>query len=678
MHITFSASYQKLNCYLVFEHFLRVQRPCAIFTPFADISGKITIYYRHLPIQFRSIPINTYLCTLIFKEYMDRNQIIGFGLLALLLVGYITYNSHEQKVFMEQKRADSIAQARNRPVIDSVKSPVAAGTASAVVDSATEALRRLQPPAYNGTAQDVILENKKVSVKFSTKGAHPLAAELKEYKTYGQKPLYVFNGEGNTFNATLPVDQGKGTESLYFTPQVRNDADGSKTIDFVADMGNGKKVDIIYTLPADEYMMRCSIVLTGMPASSLKLNLANQPLHSEKDIANERLSTQVYYHFKDNDNDFFTVRSNEEKSHQSDAATTWIGFRKQYFSNVLISDDGFTKMNVKSVYHPEDTNLVALNSAELVMPMKQGGAEASGSLRWYIGPNDYNTLKAYKMGLDEMVPLGTGIFSFVKYINKFAIVPIFYVMAKYISNYAIIIMLLTVFIRLILSFFTYKSYLSAAKMRVLKPELDELRAKIGDDQQKMSMEQMKLYRSAGVNPLGGCLPMLFQIPILLSMYNMFPSFIEFRQKSFLWADDLSTYDSIFNFHFTIPFYGDHVSLFTLLMTATSLFLALYNRNMTPQDPNNPMMKYMPFIFPIFLIGIFNKMAAALTFYYTFSNLLSIAQQFIIQKYFIDEKVIHAQLKENRNKPATPSKWAAKLEEIQKTQAAKGKLPPRIK
>jgi YidC/Oxa1 family membrane protein insertase len=224
-----------------------------------------------------------------------------------------------------------------------------------------------------------------------------------------------------------------------------------------------------------------------------------------------------------------------------------------------------------------------------------------------------------------------------------------------------------------LSFFTYKSYLSAAKMRVLKPELDEMRAKIGDDQQKMSMEQMKLYRNAGVNPLGGCLPMLFQLPILLSMYYMFPSFIEFRQKSFLWANDLSTYDSVLNFGFNIPFYGDHISLFTLIMTASSLFLAVYNRNMTQQDPNNPMLQYMPYIFPVILMGVFNKMAAALTFYYAFSNILSITQQFIIQKYFIDEKAIHAQLQENKTKPVATSKWQEKLAELQKQQAEKNQI-----
>jgi YidC/Oxa1 family membrane protein insertase len=343
----------------------------------------------------------------------------------------------------------------------------------------------------------------------------------------------------------------------------------------------------------------------------------------------------------------------------------------------LVSEDGFTKMDVKTPAKETDSIVIATNIAEFMLPLKPGAnQQQTAALRWYIGPNDYNTLKAYKMGMQEMVPLGSGVTSFAKYVNGYVFIPIFYFLSSFVSNYAIIIVLMTIFIRLVLSFFTYKSYLSSAKMRVLKPELDELRAKIGDDQQKMSVEQMKLYREAGVNPLGGCLPMLFQLPILLSMYYMFPSFIEFRQKSFLWADDLSTYDSIFNFGFTIPFYGDHVSLFCLLMTASSLFLAVYNRNMTPQDPNNPMMKYMPYIFPIILMGVFNKMAAALTFYYTFSNILSITQQFVIQKYFINEQQIHEQIKANRSKPATQSKWQQKLTEMQQLQAEKAKVQPR--
>lgn len=600
---------------------------------------------------------------------MDRNQVIGFALLAALLIGYITYNNSQQKEFEAKRKADSAAQARLHPArqIDSVASNPAT---QAVSDSATEAMKKLLPPALNGTEQKVVLENKKVSIEFTTKGAFPVAAQLKEYKTYRQDPLFLFKGAGNSLAAILPIDNNRSTESMYFTPVTRTEADGSKTIDFVGDLGNGKKVDIIYSLPADDYMMHCNIVLTGIPAPSLKLNWNTAGLHTERDIANERMNTQVYYRFKDEDQDYYTIRTNEVKSHASESPAAWIGFRKQYFSSVLMSDDGFTKMSVKSPAKESDTVVVANNNVEVTLPMKTAGAEQTGTMRWYLGPNDYKTLKSYKAGMEEMVPLGYGIMSFVKYINRGVLIPIFYFLGSFISNYAIIIMLMTVFIRLVLSFFTYKSYLSSAKMRVLKPELDELRARVGDDQQKMSMEQMKLYREAGVNPLGGCLPMLFQLPILLSMYYMFPSFIEFRQKSFLWANDLSTYDSILNFGFNVPFYGDHVSLFCLLMTASSLFLAIYNRNMTPQDPNNPMMKYMPYIFPIILMGVFNKMAAALTFYYTFSNLLSILQQFIIQKYFINEAAIHAQIKENRNKPAAQSKWQQKLEEMQKMQAAK--------
>ena len=533
---------------------------------------------------------------------MDRNQVIGFALLAALLIGYITYNQHEQKVFSEQKRVDSIAFAKTHPhtIIDSAKTAVAAAGA-VITDSATLALRSTQPPAYYGDAQTVTLENKKISLQFSTRGAFPVAASINGFKTYDQKPLFLFKGAGNQFSAVLPFDNGKSTADLYFKPTTRNEPNGDKTIDFSADMGNGKKVDLIYTLPADDYMMRCNIVLTGIPASSLPLTWNTLGQKTEKDMTIERSGTQLYYRNKNNESDYFTVRP-EEKLVHSDAAVSWLGFRKQYFSTILSADDGFSKMDVKFFSKNEDSTIIGHHLAVLQLPLKPGANEQSAALKWYIGPNDYHTLQSYKANLEDMVPLGYGIMAFVKYINKFALIPIFYFLAGFITNYGIIIMLMTIFIRLILSFFTYKSYLSSAKMRVLKPELDELREKIGDDQQKFSMEQMKLYRSAGVNPLGGCLPMLFQLPILFSMYYMFPSFIEFRQQHFLWANDLSTYDSICNFGFNIPFYGDHISLFTLLMTGSSLFLAVYNRNMTPQDPNNPMMKYMPYIFPVITDG----------------------------------------------------------------------------
>lgn len=603
---------------------------------------------------------------------MDRNQIIGFSLLAVLLIGYIVYNNSAQKNNQElkkqQKTQDSLAQVKARqqqPGTDSAAGPTPADTLS-------DSMRRMLPPGMNGTAQELTLENKDLSLRFTTKGAHPTAALLKDYTTYDKKPLYLFNGAGNELSLVLPYDNGRSTNALYFTPVTSKGPQGQQIVDFASDLGNGRKVDIIYTLPAEGYMLSVDVRLTGMSTASSNLSWTMRSQHTEKVLTDERNNSQIYYRYKNGDNDYFTIR--EEKRKTLDDNLQWVGFRMHYFSSALIADKGFGKSELVANSQLPDSGIVAQQRTTFSLPFSNNEA----SLQWYIGPNHYRTLKSYDLGLQEMVPLGYGLFFFVKYINMWIIIPLFNFLSGFIGNMGIIIMLLTIFIRLILSFFTYKSYLSAAKMRVLKPEIDELRAQFGDDQQRMGMEQMKLYRSAGVNPLGGCLPTLFQIPILFAMYYFFPSSIELRQKSFLWADDLSTYDSILNLGFNIPFYGDHISLFTLLMTASSLFLALYNRNMTAQDPNNPMLKWLPFIFPIMLLGVFNKMAAALTFYYFFSNMISIVQQWVIQKFIIDEKKIHAQIQENRNKPATPSKWQQRLEEMQKAQAERMKQQPRKK
>jgi YidC/Oxa1 family membrane protein insertase len=601
---------------------------------------------------------------------MDRNSVIGFSLLVALVIGYVLYNQHTQEEFLKQKREKEAAEAKAHPkaAVDTTKTAALNASDTTVNDSAVDN----RPAAYHGTAETVKLENKKLVLEFSTKGAQPLSANIVDYKTSSQQPLYLYNGKENELSAILPINNGAvSTKDLYYTPVSRTDADGSKVLDLTADLGEGKSVTISYKLPADDYMMQASIRLNGMNANALPMTWQMQAKHTEHDITAERNNSQIYYHFKSGDNDYFTIR--EEKTETLNEAAHWIGYRMQYFSTALVSEDGMTRGSIK-VRNNLDTNHVSQQSTTFELPLKSGVATFS----WYIGPNHYKTLRQYKIDLDDMVPLGYGIMAFVKYINKWIIIPIFNTLSSGIANFGIIIILMTLFIRLILSFFTYKSYLSAAKMRVLKPEIDALRAQYSDDQQKFGMEQMKLFKSAGVNPLGGCLPTLFQMPILFAMYYFFPSSIELRQESFLWAHDLSTYDSIASLPFSIPGYGSHVSLFTLLMTASSLFLALYNRNMTSQDPNNPLMKWMPYVFPFILIGVFNQMAAALTFYYFFSNMISILQQFIIQKYIIDEKKIHAQMQENKNKPVTPSKWAAKIEEMQKMQQEKGKQLPRKK
>lgn len=608
---------------------------------------------------------------------MDRNSVIGFLLLAGLAIGYLAYNNYSQSQFEAQQKADSIAHAKAhpKPVEEEV---LPEETKADQVADINDSIQSAKPAAYRGTAQQVVLENKDIAVTFSTKGAHPIKAVLKNYKTFDGEPLKLFDGKFNKLSAILPIENGKvATSDLYYTSNVKTDADGTQSVVFTADLGDGKETHFTYTLPKEGYMLRTSIHLEGMPANALPVTWQTEALHTEKDVKAERKNSQMYYRFTDKDEDYFTFASTQQES--LDKSAKWLGFRLHFFATALVAEDGFNRVNIEGKTEGlQSDEIVAQNTNTFELPLK-AGADQTVNLQLYIGPNHYTTLKSYNIGLEEMVPLGYGPMFFVKYINKWLIIPIFNMLSSFISNYGIIIMLMTIIIRLLLSFFTYKSYLSSAKMRVLKPEIDELRAKYADDQQKFGMEQMKLYRSAGVNPLGGCLPMLFQLPILFAMFYFFPSSIELRQESFLWAKDLSTYDSIASWSANIPLlssiYGNHVSLFTILMTISSLFLALYNRNMTPQDPNNPIMKYLPFIFPFMLLGVFNQMAAALTFYYFFSNMISIAQQFIIQKFIINEDAIHAKMQEKKNQPATPSKWQQRLEEMQKAQVERAKQQP---
>jgi YidC/Oxa1 family membrane protein insertase len=295
------------------------------------------------------------------------------------------------------------------------------------------------------------------------------------------------------------------------------------------------------------------------------------------------------------------------------------------------------------------------------------GTQATVPMQFYFGPNDYKLLRSIGVeDMDKIVNLGQGPYAFVRPINQYIVMPVFDFIKKFFSSYGLVIALLTIFIRLITSPLVYSSYLSGAKMKALRPEIDALKAKYGDDQQTFGMEQMKLFREAGVNPLGGCIPALLQIPIFFALYSFFNSFLALRGESFLWATDLSMYDVIAKIPFNIPWYGDHVSLFTLTAVITSFAISIYNMNMTP-DQNNPMLKYMPYIFPVLLLFFFNRLPSALTWYYTVSNLITLALQWVIQNYIIDHDKIVAQLAANRAKPKTKSKWQDRLEQMQETQ-----------
>lgn len=601
---------------------------------------------------------------------MDRNSIIGFVLLLALGAGYIFWSNHEQAAYREQVMADSLAMvATQRPI----EQPSTASTASEVplFDSTL-------PPAFRGEEKLVSFGNEVLQLQISTKGGVPVTAGLDSFKTYSGKPLKIFEGEQNKLAFSFPIN-GKiaSTEELYFSPEVLDLADGGKQLRMTAQVSPTQSVVIDYALPKTGYMLTANLRLQGLEedlrrVQDIPVSWSTEILHTEKDMKNERMYMQVHFKHTDGEHDYFTVSRKGQKALEK--PLSWFSVRSHFFNSTLIADKEF-KTASYDAKEPEDSMIVATNQSKFTIPVVASNDFAFG-FKWYMGPNDYTTLKSYNQNLEELVQLGFGPFFFVKYISKWMIIPIFDVLSQFISSFGLIIICLTLIIRLLLSFFTYKSYLSTAKMRVLKPEIDQLRERYGDNQQQLGMEQMKLYRTAGVNPLGGCLPMLLQMPFLLAVYYFIPTAIQLRQSKFLWSNDLSTYDSILDLGFTIPLYGDHVSLFTLLMTASSLFLALYNKNMTAapggNDANAKMLKYMPYIMPFMFLGWFNSMAAGLTFYYTFSNLISILQQFIIQKFIINEDKIHAKIAENRNKPAGTSKWQQRLEEMQKVQAERMK------
>jgi YidC/Oxa1 family membrane protein insertase len=599
---------------------------------------------------------------------MDRNSVIGFILLGVLLVGYIIFNQKQQATALREKaRQDSIANLNKPKILTDTSSQ---GTAAQPDSAQLAGEYGVFAGAATGTEQNVVLENELVKITFTNKGGQPDAIQLKDFKNSEGSPLILVKGSFNRLSLQIPVnDHVLNTADLFFAGgQVQKQADGSQTLAYRLAVTPAEYLEFIYTLKPGVYTVDYTIHGVGLekvlPASqqTLALQWNWEQQKQELDMENERLNNQVHYNLTDQKHDYFTLqRTSHEKL---DGKLQWLSVKQQFFNTTFIArKQPFNGADINTKV-PQSGNIVGQTFTTLEIPYNRAH-DFSFPAEIYYGPNHYKTLKSFDIGLENIIPLGSGIFAFVKYVNKWIIIPVFNFLSGFIGNYGIIIILLTIFIRLIIAPFTYQSYVSQAKMKVLKPELDELRAKHGDDQQAFGMEQMKLFKSAGVNPLGGCLPALLQLPILVAMYSFFPSSIELRQESFLWAKDLSTYDSIMNLPFTIPFYGNHISLFTLLMTATSLILAFYNRGMA--DQSNPVMKYMPYIFPVMLLGIFNRTAAALTFYYFLSNVISILLQWVLQTFVINHDKIHARIQENKKKPVSKSKWQERLEDMQKRQ-----------
>jgi YidC/Oxa1 family membrane protein insertase len=605
----------------------------------------------------------------------DRNTVIGFVLLGVLLFVYLflsTKNSHELE---RQKRLadDSIVNVKAHQAALARLHDTA--TVNKPVLDTTVGFNK----ALGGSEHLTTVENELIKVVFSNKGAQPVSVELKQFKSYDSTLVkLVTPGTDNrlTYSINTAPNQSAQIADLYFDEgQLVKNADGSQTISFRLPTPAGESLVHQFTIRPNDYLIDWNVDI-GNPGQLFSNNNFNLAWHNylgraQKNIVNERRIASVCY-YEDNNFDYISAKTDRtfEKPVQ------WLSVSQQFFNTTLIAKGSFTGGAVHLAKEPSDSSNAVARADVSLQARIPSAASASLPFQIYYGPNDFAILEKQAPGMGRIIDLGRNLYSFVRPVNVYVIMPVFDFFKKHIASYGVAILLLTLFIRLFTSPLVYSSYLSGAKMKALRPEIEAMKKRVGNDQQAVGMEQMKLFREAGVNPLGGCIPALLQIPIFFALYSFFNSNIALRGESFLWSHDLSTYDVVLSFGFSIPGYGDHVSLFALLAVVTSFLISLYGMSMTP-DQSNPAMKYMPYIMPVFLLVFFNGLASALTWYYTVSNVITLVLQFVIQNYIIDHAKILAKLQENRTKPKAKSKWQERLELMQEQQkeAKKGATPP---
>ncbi len=594
---------------------------------------------------------------------MDRNTVIGFVLLAALLFVYLYISTQNSKdlQYLQQKEKDSIAFVQK--VRDSAAALRDTSLASGMVVDSSGVLRT------NGSEELTVVENEVLKITFTNKGGQPSAVELKNYKSPRDSAAVIMNNtpfDRISYAVNTGANQSSQVADLFFTaPKITRTADNSQSIVFTLPAGsNGEVITHQYLLKSGSYMLDWTVQMNGadklLTQGGFNLNWQSRPVPHEKDAAYERLQTNICFV---EDNDFDYIMQNTEKTFE--APVKWVSVAQQFFNITLIAKDNFASGEVRWVRAEDTASSIADVTTNLQKKLPLG-AVASVPMQLYFGPNDYTILRQQADDMDKIVNLGRDMYAFVRPINKYIIMPVFDFFRSFVGSLGIVILLLTLVIRLVTSPLVYTSYLSGAKMKALRPEIEKMKARLGNDQQAVGMEQMKLFREAGVNPLGGCIPALLQIPIFFALYSFFNSNIALRGEGFLWADNLASYDVIARLPFTIPYFGDHISLFTLLAVFTSFLISIYNMNMTP-DQSNPALKYMPYIFPFIMLFIFNRLPSALTWYYTVSNVITLVLQWFINNYIIDHDKILAKIEENRKKPKVKSKWQERLEQVQEQQ-----------
>ncbi len=619
---------------------------------------------------------------------MDKKSLIGLGLIAAILITWLALTGPSKEQIARNKQIKDSIELATKSAQIAEEAKAAAKKIAAANDTTTkvvlsDSLIQLQKNSIykdfavsvSGKKEVVTIENENIKAFISTKGGNVEKVILKNYKRYGQsEPLVLFDADSTAQYLQFEAYANNmrfTTDSFYFKPSsITETVSGNSTKSIILKLETsnpGSYIEYIYSLKGNDYMLDYDVNFVGMQniLSSKNNHVTmhwSQALPSqEKHITKEREAATAYFNQTNEGVDYINARKSEEKLLNEDNIK-WVSFKQHFFNSTLIADGEFLKEGsfVKTSENPESKYVKTITTV-LSIPFKHSSSEKFG-MSFYFGPTQYNTLKEYDLDLEKIIPLGWSVFS---YINKWMIIPLFSLLSG--LNSGIIILILTLILKTLLFPIAYKTYMSSAKMRVLKPEIDELNAKFEkvDDPLKKQQETMALYRRAGANPLSGCLPMLLQFPILIALFGFFPAAIELRQKGFLWTDDLSTYDSVYNFGFNVWGFGDHVSLFAILMFASTIIYTWMNQAMLqPQQTQMPGMKYMMYLMPVIFLAVMNSYAAGLSWYYFLANIITFLQTWLMRK-FIDDGKIREELLANMKKPEKKSSFQTKLEEMAK-------------
>ncbi len=645
---------------------------------------------------------------------MNRDNVIGLLLIAAIFIGYsiLTAPTEEQKE-EARRMQDSIRQVQladqerlreaeqrlteegqQADTADDIQIPDHADPDSVYLATLRDQLGHFAGAAQ-GEKKTFSIENELIKLTINNKGGFVESVELKEYKTWTKEPLVLFFGDTNEFNLQFySANRLISTRELYFTPLLNNQKTENledivlSTNDSVSvsmrlypdnhTPENPRYMEWVYVVKGDDYMINMHLNTVGMQdviaSNSTFMNLdwqIDMP-RQEKSRKNEQNVSTIYYKYLGDDVE--NLRETRDASETLRTSIRWISFKQQFFSSVIIAESSFSSAQIShTAFDETNENFLKRMTASIDIPYNSR-ENNHFPMSFYFGPNHFQTLKQYDLELESQIPLG---WLLMGWINRYIVIPIFNYLSSFDISYGIIILLLTLMLKLALFPIAYKTYLSSARMRVLKPDIDQLSEKFPKKEDAMKKQQavMALYKKAGVNPMAGCVPMLLQLPILLALFRFFPASIELRQESFLWADDLSTYDSIMDLPFTIPFYGDHVSLFTLLMTVSTIIYTRMNSQMMSTGAQMPGMKTMIYIMPVMLLGIFNNFAAGLSYYYFLANVITFGQMYAF-RFMIDEDKIRKKIEANKKKPVKKSGWQKRLEDMAKQQQQQQKKKAR--